>query len=523
MPLTIQEQAALFKAWLAERHKTSNVRLALSGANKPYILPDGFRFAYFNLESTDPRELADNGETLIFSTVLVLPPGDARLQLAMVFQGEDLVALGEALDQLGEQRTNNVRLFVHHDGVYLRAKGEPLEIAPNGPDADAYAGPVRPTRCWYADVDRPSSLLPVEVAHVQHLASLLDPVPLTRLGPLGETGGRALDPATVPLVDISERISGLGGMYGDDVVARYHAALNHQPRKHFVLLTGISGTGKTLLARAYAYAILGISDLEIPADDFFIIPVQPSWSEPVDLLGFFDPIAGDYRRTPFLRALLRATHTDDRPIFVCLDEMNLAQPEHYFSDFLSAMETGERIQLHDDAEEEAREGGVPRSIPWPSNLYITGTVNIDETTRRFSPRLLDRANAIDLSDHMDIPAFVERLSKLRPELAGTLDDQFVSLLVKLHELLHPHGLHFGYRSIQEIAQYVAWCAATDTVGDAVDRQIDQKILTKLRGGVEQTELLTRLAGLLNDHPNSHSSIERMKVELENYEFFQYWR
>ncbi|MYC89325.1 MAG: hypothetical protein F4X22_13975 [Gemmatimonadales bacterium] len=149
-------------------------------------------------------------------------------------------------------------------------------------------------------------------------------------------------------------------------------------------------------------------------DNRVVVPVRPDWVDNRGLLGYFNPLSNEYSTTPFLSLLLEAQAEEQRaekegrdphPFFVVLDEMNLARVEHYFSDFLSALESGEPISLHESEEvEEGRtESGavVPRQLRVPNNVFFTGTVNVDETTYMFSPKVLDRAFTIEF-DRVDL-------------------------------------------------------------------------------------------------------------------------
>lgn len=170
---------------------------------------------------------------------------------------------------------------------------------------------------------------------------------------------------------------------------------------------------------------IGLSETGItdkPLDNHTVIPVRPDWVDNRGLLGYLNPLTNEYSTTPFLNLLLRARDEENRaaeagekphPFFVILDEMNLARVEHYFSDFLSALESGEDIPLHEDQAVENGESGsgprVPRKLKVPGNVLFTGTVNVDETTYMFSPKVLDRAFTIEF-DRVDLKGFTEGAS-----------------------------------------------------------------------------------------------------------------
>ncbi len=270
-----------------------------------------------------------------------------------------------------------------------------------------------------------------------------------------------------------------------------------------------------------------------------IVAVRPDWTDSRGLLGYHNPITGTYASTPYLRLLLRATEEvrraeeegrEPRPYFVVLDEMNLARVEHYFSDFLSCMESGEDLHLHDNPMVESGEAGdevaVPMRLAIPKNLYFTGTVNIDETTYMFSPKILDRAFTIELSE-VDLAALGSarddgamrsapgalHLARLPEQLAplpppstddwrefgihegGALRDR----LLRLQAWLADHDRHFGYRVAVETARFVnlalAQTAPHAAAGwVALDLALLQKVLPKLHG--TQQELEEVLEGLL---------------------------
>lgn len=259
------------------------------------------------------------------------------------------------------------------------------------------------------------------------------------------------------------------------LIARLDAGLWHNERRHFAVLTGLSGAGKTLLARNYALAMwLSAAD---PNDGLYTLPVQPGWHDPSSLLGYVNPLASNtYARTGFLDFLLTASGDPTRPYTVVLDEMNLSHPEQYLAPLLSAMETGDSIELHTNEEEI---GGVPPRIPYPNNLVLIGTVNMDETTHGLSDKILDRASVIEFWD-VDVLAFP---GWANCGLDTSMIKRMQDLLVGLALALRPVRLHFGWRAIGDIVGYVrsANIGAVLDETTALDHAVFSKILPKLRG------------------------------------------
>ncbi|HZS77852.1 MAG TPA: hypothetical protein VFA41_14660 [Ktedonobacteraceae bacterium] len=332
-------------------------------------------------------------------------------------------------------------------------------------------------------------------------------------------------PNTISLSDIASSVQKLGGYFAGGLLERYHVALNHLEHKHFVILTGLSGTGKTSLVRFYAFATHGIENDRAEDPFFFMCSVRPDWTDPTGLIGYHDIISGKYVVTPFLQAILIATAYKDTPVFVCIDEMNIARAEFYFADALSAMESRMPLHLHSNSVPLDGSSGeqVPSEIRLPSNLFISGTINIDESTQPLSDKILDRANIIDMSV-VDITGFLENLASRYTELKPAIDD-CSSILIQLDNLLLPHKLGFGYRMIEEFIRYYAFVKATGVMQPeiAIDSQIAQKVLVKLKGGENQRGLLEKLTRMLQPYSQSRNIVEDLKQQLDEFGSFQYLR
>jgi len=362
------------------------------------------------------------------------------------------------------------------------------------------------------------------------------------------------EPLELPkLAAIQTYVTNSSYVFSEQILANYHLSLLTKP---FVILTGLSGTGKTLLTHLYADAVY---DIEEDEDNpyYAIVAVRPDWTDSRGLLGYYNPLTHTYEATPFLRFMLRAAADPAHHYYVCLDEMNLARVEYYFSDFLSALETGEPVTLHTHTgqgiaskagdevdvpltlpEEEIEAWGyvvedalyVPSRLPIPGNLYISGTVNVDETTHTFSDKVLDRANSIEFS-RVDLVAYERRYRDDHPDRTELLDE-VMPLLRQLHQLLEPPYLHFGYRTLDEVLAYL-W--HNETLDESVrqpravvlDNQVMQKILPKLRGDerIQGTleGLLKTLEEDLGEESRSVAKLRWMLEELKAFGSTQFWR
>lgn len=320
--------------------------------------------------------------------------------------------------------------------------------------------------------------------------------------------------------------------------------------KPFVILTGNSGTGKTRIAMQFANYLEKKN--EVGSANHLLIPVGADWTDNTKILGFYNPLKKEYQSTPVLDFILLAEQNPAIPFFLILDEMNLSHVERYFSDFLSAMESGEPIPLYKKDEE--TDSAIPEKITLPKNLFVTGTVNIDETTYMFSPKVLDRANVIEFKPEMEAvldnvlsesekdemkPAepgtaegFMELASKVRSnaiptELQSELE-KIKPVLEAVYKILEKSGFEFAFRTAKEIRLYAF--ASYETcrdktefnVNSVIDQQIVQKILPKIHGNKRQIgSLLAELKNELANHEELELSQNKVQSMIEKLDKYQY--
>lgn len=306
-----------------------------------------------------------------------------------------------------------------------------------------------------------------------------------------------LTPYTEPTFEvIRDRIAARGIRVSAPLLRSYHLALK-TPRR-FVILTGVSGTGKSWLAEAYA---------EAAEAHYRIMPVAPNWNTNEDLLGFLSPLNGKYYDTDlslFLREAARqyeraqAEGVEPRPYHVILDEMNLARIEHYFARFLSAMEVRAR---HGHSEIPLAAG---TAVLLPRNVALIGTVNVDETTQSFADKVYDRAQVIEmetprdaLAEHVANQPYAGTVLAVWDALAGTAP--------------------FAFRVLDEISSYHAHGTELGaTWEELIDDQILQKILPKIRGSNPGlADALARLEEITQPVlRRSHAKVVRMREAFD---------
>ncbi len=364
----------------------------------------------------------------------------------------------------------------------------------------------------------------------------------------GVSTGSVLDAKSA----IRNQFFATGLHYTDAQVAAFYTSLQ---TKGFVVLSGISGTGKSKIATGFAEMLPSPAVTTQPAADteglstkHLFLSVRPDWRDSTSLLGYYNPLTQTYEWTEFLRFLLRAQESyeakDGYAWFVIFDEMNLAHVEYYFADLLSVIESGRdregwtREPLRLTYPNTLDDDVPPHELRLPPNLYIIGTVNMDETTHAFSPKVLDRAFTIELTDvnfsdyvkasvASDHPMLTE--SEMRSLLAAfTREGRFALIdkteigdivakhpriladLEALNGVLRQNRMHFGYRVFDEICQYLFNNDLSEMMGfeAAFDQAVFMKVLPKFNGSRArlQSPLQGVLAWAVDPHRTSSSDV-----------------
>jgi hypothetical protein len=382
---------------------------------------------------------------------------------------------------------------------------------------------------------------------------------------------------------ISEKIDGkdfysllqIGSRLVNSSYLPYLTALRTKP---FMLLAGISGTGKSRIVREMAKACWTPEDDEYSKNcprNFCMVQVKPNWHDSSDLIGYVSRINGEkYVVGPFLRFIAKAIKDPKRPYFLCLDEMNLAPVEQYFAEYLSVIESrklqdgqietdpivpyenteayGSLIDQLFDSDEERKaykteEGGKRLTVP--ENLFVVGTVNMDETTFSFSRKVLDRAmtiemNKVDLKGGLEAGGSAE-FGYIGEDLMGdaaegkdiyadnqALCDDIITYLGKVNEILEGTPFKIAYRTRNEFLLYAVnrLHFATDSeLWQTLDEMTSMKILSRIEGDNERCErVLREMKQLLTETVGEHAQdsvslkkIDEMTLKLKSG-YTSYW-
>ncbi|HDR4509660.1 TPA: DUF3578 domain-containing protein [Bacillus cereus] len=300
---------------------------------------------------------------------------------------------------------------------------------------------------------------------------------------------------------VSSYIQSKGFFYEKKDLINFFLSLKTKP---FVILSGISGTGKTKIVQWFAES-LGATEEN---GQFTLIPVRPDWSDSSDLLGYVN-LQGEFQERPLIKVLENADKNPNRPYFVVLDEMNLARVEYYFSDFLSVIESRKWKDGKIVTSPVLPDSITNKHITIPSNVYIIGTVNMDETTHPLSKKVLDRANTIEFNTvNLDYFNFLMDMEEKEAEIVSnrSLETEYLHLkecfkenedlvrnistiLIEINKTLESVGAQVGYRIRDEICFYMAYNEQGKLLSfdEALDYQIYQKILPRLAGSDGRTE------------------------------------
>lgn len=348
---------------------------------------------------------------------------------------------------------------------------------------------------------------------------------------------------------IKKYIESKGFTYSGSLIENFYLSLKSKP---FVILAGISGTGKTRLVKLFAEAIGATSAESGGNGRYKLVSVRPDWSDSSDLFGHTN-LKGEFVPGAIIDFVKAAGEHPEKPYFLCLDEMNLARVEYYLSDFLSVIETrrwiGDRIVTDQIILDKAAEKEYGRLI-LPENLYVIGTVNMDETTFPFSRKVLDRANTIEFSD-VNLELEFKAESDIGTDLAGDsiegnaepvprrntfLKAEYIVLktdikkeqqdlavrvcgeLQAINEILQKANAHVGYRVRDEIVFYMLNNAEADLLEykDALDHEIMQKILPRIQGSSIAVKDL--LCGLFQKFAVDYSGLNQDMIwkQMEAY-------
>ena len=287
-------------------------------------------------------------------------------------------------------------------------------------------------------------------------------------------------------------LNSTGLVFSSEFVSRFILSLLTKP---FVILSGLAGSGKTQLAMMFAKWICEDIDKQV-----CMIPVGADWTNREFLIGYPNALEkGAYVKPDngALDLIIEANKNPRKPYFLILDEMNLSYVERYFSDFLSVMESEEGIPLMKNCIDKE----ITPVIKLPRNLFIIGTINVDETTYMFSPKVLDRANTIEFSyvDLMPVinvdnesysalnldNSFLKTEYLLLNECFDSFDDiqLYCAELQSINKILQQANAHIGYRVRDELIFYLVNNKKYGLLAEneAFDNGLMQKILPRIQG------------------------------------------
>ena len=363
----------------------------------------------------------------------------------------------------------------------------------------------------------------------------------------------------------------------DESVNKYKMYINALRTKPFLLLAGISGTGKSRLVRELAYMSCprnsGLDNDPSEPGNFCLIEVKPNWHDSTELLGYYSNLSGRYEFTKFVYFVYKATMHPSVPFFVCLDEMNLAPVEQYFAEYLSVLETrmldenGKIIsseliskgtfanckKVHSIISEDESEAESSdlcsedyiqmveyfsiHGLRIPENLFVVGTVNMDDTTYQFSRKVIDRAFTIEMNGGnlsemfnendslkyyandsvLDLKTFKPKYVSANDALAAQSEEnreyikKYVpALLNQVNKILEGTPFGVSYRVQNEFVLYL--CSLLENSKSSAEDKIEEAFLSIL-----MNKILPRIQGddkLLKTVDNS-SVLKKLDLFVEN--------
>lgn len=330
--------------------------------------------------------------------------------------------------------------------------------------------------------------------------------------PKVDINNNAINVADIDCVDVMNHINNYiknqGYIYTKEQLSNLYLSLKTKP---FVILAGISGTGKSKIVRLFANALGATTE----NNQFNLISVRPDWNDGCDLIGYKN-LNDEFIEGQLTKTIIEASKPEnkDKPYFICLDEMNLARVEYYLSDYLSVIESRQKVGQEIITDKLVQD----KDLHIPQNVYLIGTVNMDDTTFTFSRKVLDRANTIEFSD-VDLENLfgdsgnenIETLNInnhfLKTNYLKTIDieeeyreyaKEINKKIIEINEILKKSKKQFAYRVRDEILFYMIENKKSELLDEnlAFDYQIMQKILPAING--------------------SERSIEKILVDLFNF-------
>lgn len=342
----------------------------------------------------------------------------------------------------------------------------------------------------------------------------------------------------------------------NSIASNYRPYITAIKSKPFLLLAGISGTGKSRIVRELARACWEEDTDEYKTQkpkNFQMVQVKPNWHDSSDLIGYVSRVSGkaEFVAGEFLKFVAKAWEDTETPYFLCLDEMNLAPVEQYFAEYLSVIESrkshGDGIVTTDPilekadeewyfnltasltSDEDIRKQFNEEGICIPQNLIVVGTVNMDETTFSFSRKVLDRAMTIEMNEvdlHGGLTKRHESIGKLsNAELVGSavegvdvyndytdVCDIALGYLQKVNDVLECTPFKVAYRTRNEFLLYVVnnlpYCKDENSndleqgyvIARALDEITSMKVLSRIEGDDTKVsdELLDNLSKAIED-------------------------